>query len=147
MPAPVDTMRMRGKPKTFQDFIILKIEDRNGDIYQINTNGAKKCLISEPSQTGILGKNRTCMVYQSMLHTAKLEPERYSIIVDNGDFCGYTHMPVHTLQGITNMYLHFVETRQKHWIDLCEKFWSETTRVCAYDEEHGINTNYYTGWD
>lgn len=131
----------------FENFIILKIEDRNGDIYQINTSGKTKCIISEPYASGILGKNRTCMVYQSMMHMAKLEPERYTAIVDNGDMLGYTHMPVHTHQGIVNMYLHFVETEQKHWIEMCDKFWSETARVLAYDEDHNLNTNYYTGWD
>ena len=131
----------------FENFIVLKIEDRNGDIYQINTYGKTKCLISEPNATGALGKNRTCMVYQSMMLMAKMEPERYTVVVDNGDLLGYTHYPVHTYQGIINMYSHFVETGQKHWIELCKKFWVETARVLAYDEEHNLNTNYYTGWD
>jgi hypothetical protein len=133
--------------KPFINFIVLKIEDRNGDIYQINTHGKNKCMIEEPAQSGVLGKNRTCLVYQSMTHMVKMEPERYTIIVDNGDLVGYTHMPVHTLDGILNMYLYFVETGQKHWIDLSDRFWQETVKTCAYNEDHNIRANYYTGWD
>jgi hypothetical protein len=129
------------------DYIILKIEDRNGDIYQINTYGKNKCMISEPGATGALGKNRSQMIYQSMIHMAKMEPERYTIIVDNGDMVGYTHMPVHTIAGIVNMYPHFIETGQKHWIDLCERFWQETIKTHEYDQDHNIPTNYYTNWD
>ena len=131
----------------FTDFIILKIEDRNGDIYQINTYGKNKCMISEPGVIGVIGKNWSQMVYQSMIHMAKMEPDRYTVIVDNGDLARYTHMPVHTLCGIINMYQHFVETGQKHWIDLCEKFWQESLLTHTYDEDHNIPTNYYTNWD
>jgi len=127
--------------------IILKIEERNGAIYQITQTGKYRFVHEGMGGKQTAGKCMTGFEYQILVDMVKMEPERFNLIVDNGDLIGLSHLSVHTIPGILRMYPHFVDTDQGERIARCEKELVRTQKVVEYDQEHGIKTNFYTGWD
>ena len=127
--------------------VIIEIKENNGNVYRITQTGKYRFVFEGPGSIHKGGKSYLGFTYQILVDMVKLEPERFDLIIDNGQSLGFKHQSVHTIEGIIKLYPMFISNKEKSWIETCWRELRRTQKVIAYDQEHGIKTIFYTGWD
>jgi hypothetical protein len=120
------------------DTVLIWIEDNNNhDIYRISVKSTYRYLHEYNQDKQLTGKCGTGFSYQILTHMVKMEPERFTIIIDNGKRYGFSHMPVTSMDF--QLFLHDI---RKDSNEYTETALLELQKTVQYDMEHGINTNF-----
>ena len=127
--------------------VIIEIKENNGNTYRITQTGKYRFISEGPGTIHKGGKSHIGFTYQILVDMVKLEPERFDLVIDNGQLLGFEHYSIHTLEGIIKLYPMFYSGKEEHWIETCWRELDRAQKVIAYDQEHGIKTQFYTGWD
>jgi hypothetical protein len=120
------------------DQVLIWIEDPAGTIYRITRKSGSRYLHEGPAGKQVCSKTGTGFAYQLLTHMVKMEPERFTIIIDHGkELLGIDHMPV-----ISQDFILFLHRQRGDSTEYTERQLLETRRTVDYDQEHGIKTNF-----
>jgi hypothetical protein len=116
------------------DQVLIWIEDPAGAIYRITRKSGSRFLHEGPAGKQVCSKTGTGFTYQLLTHMVKMEPERFTIIIDHGkELLGINHMPVLSQDFI--LFLH----RQRIQLPECQG------AVCKPGKENFCPVPFCTG--